>query len=217
MNTSGLSMKLAIYSMLHRIQEFLGMKRGKIYFEYLYSKRDDVWDYKTSEYELNKYQKSLESLGSNRFTESLEIGCSIGVFTKMLADISDSVVAIDISDIAIKKAQQECKDKNNVNFMQSDLFQFSSDKKFDLVCAAEVLYYLADDETMIKSVVENISHMLVPGGKLLYVCGSWEIDKYNDWENYFQKYSNDQLKPLNINKIPDEFNNYRISILQKVG
>jgi len=217
MNASKFSLKLAIFSVLHRMQEYFGIKRGKIYFEYLYSKKDDVWDYKTSKYELNKYQRSFDALGGQRFKSSLEIGCSIGVFTNMLADISDNVTAIDISDIAINKAKVECINKNNISFRQSDLFQFNTNVQFDLVCAAEVLYYLADNEAMIESVVKNITKMLSTGGKLLYVCGSWELDTYNDWENYFQKYSNNELRLIETDKVPDEFNDYRISILQKVG
>ncbi|MGB3300166.1 MAG: hypothetical protein WBA76_18035, partial [Phormidesmis sp.] len=48
------------------------------YFEDIYSKDPDPWDFETSEYEANKYQASLAALPGDRYQSAFEIGGSIG-------------------------------------------------------------------------------------------------------------------------------------------
>ena len=206
--------RLAFYSALYRLQESLGIHRGKIYFQYLYSKKNDIWNYKTSRYELEKYHKIIEMFEDRKFHNSLEIGCSIGVFTNMLAEISDHVTALDFASIAVGSAKIECKDKQNIEFVVSDIFQFVTNKKYDLICAAEVLYYMEDKQDVRDFLAKKICNLLEPGGLLLYVCGDWDIDRLNDWENYFQQNCGD-IELIKMNKVEDKDNNYRISILQK--
>ncbi len=67
------------------------------HFEELYKKSEDPWSFATSEYERRKYERTLDALGGRRFSQALELGCSIGVFTAMLAPHCDELVAVDTS------------------------------------------------------------------------------------------------------------------------
>jgi hypothetical protein len=50
---------------------------GREYFEGLYAESNDPWNFETSEYERNKYRRTLEVLGERHFESALEAGASI--------------------------------------------------------------------------------------------------------------------------------------------
>jgi predicted TPR repeat methyltransferase len=79
---------------------------GREYFEELYAKSNDPWNFETSEYERNKYRRTLEVLGERRFERALEAGASIGVFTEMLAGRCDELLAVDVSERAVVAARE---------------------------------------------------------------------------------------------------------------
>jgi len=57
---------------------------SRSYFELLYL-LGDPWQYEISENERNKYNQILACLADERPRRALETGCSIGVFTELLA------------------------------------------------------------------------------------------------------------------------------------
>src|SRR5690349_510198 len=63
-----------------------GMNNGgslpAAYFDALYTKEKDPWRFASSPYEQAKYAATLQALPVARFTDALEIGCSIGVLTR---------------------------------------------------------------------------------------------------------------------------------------
>ena len=59
------------------------------YFQNLYLKHDDRCGYETCEYEKQKYEHTLDAISSFSPKRILEIGCSIGLFTKQLANIAE--------------------------------------------------------------------------------------------------------------------------------
>ncbi len=61
------------------------------YFETLYSQSVDPWDFRTSPYEQRKYAATLDILSRPRYARALEVGCSIGVLTRLLAGRCDRV------------------------------------------------------------------------------------------------------------------------------
>src|SRR5579859_5981551 len=76
------------------------------FFEDLYERSEDPWSFATSEYERQKYAHTLSSLGARRFARALECGCSIGVFTELLASATEELVAIDVSERALARARR---------------------------------------------------------------------------------------------------------------
>ena len=61
------------------------------HFERLYSANPDPWGFQTSAYEQAKYRRTVEALGDRRFASVLEVGCSIGILTRMLAPRCDAI------------------------------------------------------------------------------------------------------------------------------
>ena len=111
------------------------------HFDGIYSRSVDPWSYETSEYEAAKYRSTLAALPERRIRNSLEMGCSIGVFTAMLAERCDRVVAADFSPLAVERARRRLASLSNVTVEQRDLRASLPDGPFDLVVCSEVLYY----------------------------------------------------------------------------
>ena len=66
------------------------------HFRRLYQSNPDPLDFNTSVYEKAKYQHTIQALGNRRFLSGLEVGCSIGILTRMLAASCDKLLGIDI-------------------------------------------------------------------------------------------------------------------------
>ena len=58
------------------------------YFEEKYRADIDPWQFRTSNYEHEKYVATISALGQSRYISALEIGCSIGVLTELLAGLT---------------------------------------------------------------------------------------------------------------------------------
>lgn len=113
------------------------------YFEDLYAGSADPWRFRTSPYEDRKYTATLDILPRADYGRALEVGCSIGVFTRRLASRCRSVLALDISSIALAEAARANADLGHVTFRQATLPRDFPEGSFDLVVLSEVLYYLS--------------------------------------------------------------------------
>src|ERR1700726_4420984 len=81
------------------------------YFAQIYQANLDPWNFETSLYEREKYLDSLAALPLERYRRAFEIGGSIGVLTRMLADRCDRLLSIDVSSVAQRRAQMRCADQ----------------------------------------------------------------------------------------------------------
>jgi len=145
----------------------LKRRLGREYFEGLYAEAGDPWDFETSEYERNKYERTLESLGERRFHRALEAGSSIGVFTQMLADRCDELLAVDVSERAVAAARERLSAHRNVRVERRTLPEEMPDGPFDLIVASEVLYYFTREEML--AALRAFERQLARGGILLAV------------------------------------------------
>lgn len=134
------------------------------YFERLYARDPDPWRFATSDYERDKYAATIGALPDRRFASGFEIGCSIGVLTKQLAERCDALLGVDVSDIALGQARQRCP---GVRFENMDLRTAWPPGQFDLILFSEVLYYLGLDG--IRRVAERTVSSLMPGGVVVLV------------------------------------------------
>ena len=137
------------------------------YFEFVYNNNEDPWNYETSDYEKEKYEATIEALQKPVYKKALEIGCSIGVLTKMLSERCSSLLSIDINDVALQKAKQRLKDFPNVRFEKRIVPQDYPEDKFDLVLMSEVGYYLSMED--LKLAKEKIINSLQKNGDLILV------------------------------------------------
>jgi hypothetical protein len=79
---------------------------GRENFEARYAANPDPWGFETSAYEHEKYERTLAALGHRHYGRAFEAGCSIGVFTAMLAERCDELLAVDIAQAAVDSARQ---------------------------------------------------------------------------------------------------------------
>lgn len=146
------------------------------YFEELYGASDDPWGFSTSAYEREKYASTMSALGGRRFGRALEVGCSIGVFTAMLAPRCGGLLAVDASEKAVALARERLSGVQNVRVERRTLPEETPDGPFELVVASEVLYYF-DRETLLKA-LRALEAALAPGGSLLAVHWRRETRTY---------------------------------------
>jgi predicted TPR repeat methyltransferase len=154
----------------------LNERLGREYFEGLYADSDDPWDFETSEYERNKYARTLAVLGERTFRRALEAGASIGVFTEMLADRCDELLAVDVSERAVATARRRLSGREHVRVERRTLPEEMPDGPFDLIVASEVLYYFPGEEML--AVLRGFERELAEGGSLLAVHWRRETKTY---------------------------------------
>jgi SAM-dependent methyltransferase len=138
------------------------------HFERLARGSEDPWGYATSEYEQKKYLDTLDHLPL-RTGRTLELGCSVGVFTAMLAPRCASLSAVDFSPTALRRARERLGDAPGVTFEQRRLPEEMPDGPFDTIVCAEILYYWSAD--LVREGLRRIEAALASPGTLLVV--SW--------------------------------------------
>jgi SAM-dependent methyltransferase len=146
------------------------------YFEKLYAESPDPWGFETSPYERRKYERTLDVLGRRRYRHALEVGCSIGVFTAMLAPLFDELLAVDVSEKAIATAKERLAGFPHVRIDVRTLPEETPEESFDLVVASEVLYYWPEDVML--AALRHFEDVLAPGGTLLAVHWRKETKTY---------------------------------------
>jgi 2-polyprenyl-3-methyl-5-hydroxy-6-metoxy-1,4-benzoquinol methylase len=107
--------------------------------------REDPWGYDTK-YGSRRFGRELELIDSvssrRKMHVVLEVGCAEGHFTELLAPRCDSLLAVDVSSVALDRARTRCRDTPNVHFAHWDLRTDDVPGEFDLVVATSVLEYL---------------------------------------------------------------------------
>jgi SAM-dependent methyltransferase len=123
---------------------------GKRYFEERFEK-EDPWKYFVCEYENRKYVRQIEAIKQYALHPQniLEVGCAEGAHTLMLARAfpEASILGIDISKNAVKRAKQNCEYCQNVNIIEADIIELFKqahfpENTFDVIIQSELLYYL---------------------------------------------------------------------------
>ena len=149
---------------------------GREYFEGLYAESGDPWSFETSEYERKKYERTLAALGGRTFHRAMEAGASIGVFTGMLADRCDELLAVDVSERAVAAARERLSGRKHVRVERRTLPEEMPEGPFDLIVASEVLYYFPREEML--ALLQGFERELARGGTLLAVHWRRETKTY---------------------------------------
>ena len=136
----------------------------RAYWEGIY-RTEDPWAY-GSPYEQLKYRRTLGLLPDKPIGKAMELACSEGRFTELLAPRVGHLIAADISETALKRAQQRCHAHGNVDWRRLDLFDDPLPDGLDLIVCSEVLYDLADRDALSR-VAKRLAAALAPGGHLL--------------------------------------------------
>jgi len=120
-----------------------------------------------------KIDRAISFMNENLFPGSriLEVGCGVaGLVSRLSSDVI--YYGMDNSEYAIRKAQDQWKDKKNVNFFISSVDDLNFEKEyFDIIIAHYVLEHLDNPkEFLLRSV-----KLLKPGGYLILVAPNLEF------------------------------------------
>ena len=136
----------------------------------------------------------------------LEIGCGFGRLTNLLLShyTIENYFAIDISPDLLQKSQENFKNYDNIEFQVSNIRDFKTNKKYDLVIGTEVLMHVPPNE-----ILENLKKLVSVSNK--YVIN---IDLYNKTEItlpkphcFIHQYENlYQMIPNVVNVTKDQIN-----------
>jgi SAM-dependent methyltransferase len=139
-------------------------------------------------------RRLVKAIRPNR---TLDIGCGSGLITRVLAEASAEVVAVDVSRKAIEVSRATLGEAANVRLGVVDVFQAGDcigDWKgsFDLVVLSEVLEHIQDDEGALGTVRE----LLRRGGWLLLTVPAnpklWNAE--DERAGHVRRYRRDELR-----------------------
>ena len=148
--------------------------RQAAHFARLYQASPDPWGFRTSEYEQGKYQRTLDVLPNHRFASGLEVGCSIGILTHMLAGRCDRLLGVDIVEDPLPAARERNADRPWVRFERMQVPRDWPAERFDLIVFSEVLYFLSAAD--IQACARRVAETVVPGGIVVLVNWLGETD-----------------------------------------
>ncbi len=143
------------------------MRLARERFEELYAASPDPWGFETSDYEREKYARTLRALGDRRYASGFEAGCSIGVLTAALATRCDALLAVDIAQPAVDAARERLAGAEHVRVERRELPEEWPAGPFELIVCSEVLYYF--DAQTLRDALPAVRASLAPGGRLVAV------------------------------------------------
>lgn len=136
----------------------------RAHFERFYA-QPDPWGMTTSENERAKYALTLDMCEAGPFDRALEIGCGEGSFTVLLAPRCRSLLALEISSRAVRRAQERLARHEWVSVRRATLPADYPDERFDLIVASDVLYYWTNED--LRRTIPLIEDSLSVGGRLV--------------------------------------------------
>ncbi|MGK0722556.1 PIG-L family deacetylase [Leucobacter sp. W1478] len=144
------------------------------YFDALYEKSEDPWRFRTRWYEERKRRITIAVLPEERFERGLEVGCSIGVLTELLAPRCESLLALDISARAAEQAREL--GLSGAEIRVQDVVQEFPGGEFDLIVLSEVGYYWNAED--LRATTKKMFESLTPEGVLIACHWRHPVDDY---------------------------------------
>jgi len=147
---------------------------------YVYSYRNPVGFYQRTMVIRNLIEiLNRNDIKLSKFNSILDLGCGIGYFLRMIAEIrgnSEGLVGVDLSEERIKQAQGINK---NINWIKADMCSLPfNNNSFGLITALVSFMFLTDEKDLGKAVLE-VARVLRDGGFFLFydVLGNKKISK----------------------------------------
>ncbi|GAA0990930.1 hypothetical protein GCM10009555_077490 [Acrocarpospora macrocephala] len=140
------------------------------YFDW-WHRRPDPWSLATDSSEHHKYLATLDQVSAGAYPRMLEVGCSEGVFTELLAQAHPAaeITGIDISGRALERARRRTERyRSRVRFARADILEHEEHARFDLVFCAETLYYLGRHDRL-RRASARLRSLTAPSGVLVLV------------------------------------------------
>src|ERR1700729_916272 len=137
------------------------------YFDALYTADLDPWKFPASPYERGKYGLTLNAMPKPRYRSALEVGCSIGVLTRLLASRCDAIVAIDAGENPLVEARRRCAALPGGRCEQMFVPDEWPDGEFELILLWGVVYYLSRDD--VGRLAARVTRSLAKDGSVILV------------------------------------------------
>ena len=152
----------------------MGAVKRDIVADRIYSRNgDDPWHYDTVAFHSVRLRVVVDSIPQKPFVRGLELACSEGRMTRLLASRVRTLVATDIAAEAIRRAREHCSGLQNVEFLVGDVRGELPPGMFDLVLCSDFLYYLSLPE--LRSLLRRIETGLRKGG--CFVAAAFSADE----------------------------------------
>ncbi|AZS43284.1 1D-myo-inositol 2-acetamido-2-deoxy-alpha-D-glucopyranoside deacetylase [Microbacterium oleivorans] len=143
-----------------------GSSLAEDFFEEFYRRNgDDPWGFESRWYEQRKRAVALASLPRARYGSALELGCSTGILTELLAERCDAVLAVDIAGAPLEVARRRLSERGDVRFERLALPGEWPAGTFDLVVLSEVGYYWSAADLAVA--IGRIRRAMDAGGHLI--------------------------------------------------
>nr|WP_294509942.1 SAM-dependent methyltransferase [uncultured Rhodopila sp.] len=187
--------------------------RSAAHFQKIYDASPDPWGFGSDPYEQDKYRHTLQALGDRRFAAGLEVGCSIGVLTRMLAPRCGALLGIDLVEQPLEAARARCADQPTVRFTRMQVPQAWPDGRFDLIVLSEVLYFLtaADIDWCARRVLDS----LLPGAVVILVNWLGQSDDPTHGDAAADRFIHATIGLLRVSH-QDRRRGYRLDVLSSV-
>lgn len=122
---------------------------------------EDPWDLKNP-----KEQRRFERCNALIISHApgcrtlLEIGCGEGRQTEWLQRVAPQVTGIEVSETALRRARERCPDAEFHEGRLEDVPDLMAGRRFDVVTAFEVLYYVNDVAVAIR-LLQAVTDLLI--------------------------------------------------------
>ncbi len=125
----------------------------------------------------------FQALGDIRGLPLLDLACGDGFYTRRFRTRcgAKSVVGVDLSPKLIEKAQAvEQQAPLGIKYFASDVMEFESEHRFDVVTAIHLLHYLESPEE-ISALLRRIYQLLSSSGRFVTMIANpeFDIEKHN--------------------------------------
>ena len=145
-------------------------------FDRIYAESDDPWRYETSPYERAKYADTLAAV-PERVSAGLEVGCSIGVMTALLAPRCTRLLALDGAAAAVLRTRRRCAALPQVEVLHGrvpDQVPAAPEGGWDLVLLSEMLYFLSAAD--LRRLGETLGSRCAPSAAIVLVNWTGDTD-----------------------------------------
>ncbi|GAA3882772.1 hypothetical protein GCM10022381_26280 [Leifsonia kafniensis] len=145
---------------------------GESFFDDFYRGKSDPWGFESRWYESRKRAITIAALPDPRYENALEIGCSTGKLSELLAARCDRLVAVDIAQQPLDVARERLRERGNVDLRRLQIPDEWPEGTFDLIVLSEVGYYWSRAD--LSRALDRTLAALRPNGVLM--CCHWRHD-----------------------------------------
>lgn len=142
------------------------MRNRQRFFSQLYRDSEDPYGHDGARH-ADRFTTMRAALTRPAYDSALDAGCSVGVFTAMIAPLCRRILGVDISARALVRARTRLCGHGGARFIRAELPTSWPGGTYDLIVLSEVLYFLTPAE--LRLMAARVAGAAVPGAHCLVV------------------------------------------------